>query len=100
MRISLMYRKLREREVDSLFVKGLINSFIDGKIHIPIIGTLHPHARYDIYTAFGQRMQSDERSRIVEDALICRNNLAYNSFNLFKILSIVNTDNPLYRRVN
>ena len=62
-----MYGKLRERKIDSFFIKGFVDSLVNIKIYSPIVATVHPYTGYDIHTAGIQRMKGDKRSGIVQD---------------------------------
>ena len=69
-----MHSKLWEREVDTFFIEGFVNSFIGIEINTPIISAIYPYTCHYIHTAGVQRMKSYKGSRFFQDAFISSKN--------------------------
>ena len=58
--VRLMYRKLREGEVDALSVESSIDLLVDVEKDTPIVLALDPHTHREIDAAIRQLGQCDE----------------------------------------
>ena len=91
-----MHCKLREREIDTLFIEGFVNSLVDVEINSPIIRAVHPNTRNYIHTACVQCMKSYKRGGFIQDTLIGSKNPINDFLYLVIIFPIIDSYNPLY----